>query len=109
MLLHGFNPSTGAQFTCAAAKSFFIERTNQSDEGFPDSPDLCRSVGEPTWFSDIVCPVSLYILFLVNTFWQSKCLFLRRNKATAAVQDGKIKLGLTDIVGLKATFSEEGF
>lgn len=111
-LPRSYNPDSGVQFILAAASSFFAEMTKQSDEGFPGPPLLRRSVGEPTWFSEMLCPVTLYILFffLAQYFQVVKVSLSETQQGKQLLYMlEKIKLGVTDIVDLKSTFSEGGF
>lgn len=74
-----------------------------------------RSVGEPTWFSEMLCPVTLcvciYICILAQHF-QVVTVSLsekRQGKQVLCKLEKKMELAVTDIVDLKSIFAEGGF
>lgn len=117
LLLNSCSPNSGVQFIAVAVYNFFSDRTNQNDDVFPGPPFFSRSVGEPTWFSEMLWPVTvcvhiyIYIYILAQNFQVVMVSLFekRQGKQGLCKLEKKMELALTNIVDPKSIFAEGGF
>lgn len=95
LLLNSCSPNSRVQFIAVAVYNFFSDRTNQNDDVFPGPPFFSRSVGEPTWFSEMLCPVTVCVHIYIYLYFSSELSsshgfsFWEGTRQTGVVQAGK--------------------